>query len=59
MMFSFYNPKTDKKFYVQRNVGITKETTAINYWKKVKNILEVFWDTGSITDVENYTFIIV
>lgn len=59
LMITFFSPKYDQKFYIHKNIVITKETTALDYYNKVKEILQYYWDEGSIDDYEHYVFIIV
>lgn len=59
LMITFYSPKFDSKFYIHKNIVITKDTTVVEYYNKVKDILQHYWDEGSIENSEYYIFIIV
>ena len=58
-MVSFYNPEKDRSFYIIKNIAITKDTTASDYYEEVKHIIRNYWDIGSFNNKEDYTFIIV
>ena len=47
MMVAFYNPEDNKKFYILKNVAITKDTTALQYYEEVQKIY----------NKQNYTYI--
>ena len=38
-MVSFYNPEKDRSFYIIKNIAITKDTTASDYYEEVKHII--------------------
>lgn len=57
MMVAFYNPITERYFYIHRNIPITSETTALDYYKAVINQLRAFLDAESSDESENYTII--
>lgn len=59
IMISFFNPTTEKQFYITKNFVISSDTTLESYWEKVKKQLTSFWDLGSIEDTSDYTFISV
>ena len=42
MMIAFVNPETNQKFYIQKNIAITKDMTAFDYSQSVKKILAAY-----------------